>query len=179
SGTERVIDADPITRGVQGIALARRPNFDMPVDCAAGRLYVAEPVPLFQGGGGYEQVDLGTLIASDLPIATGAEGGGFEGVAPDLYLLITHTHTRPGASSHPKPLGGTVPDTYNTFSDEHVNDLALDRQEDLLFFPDNCSRQPSPSCDPGIQVFNAQTGARLTSSSIDLGFPPIEVVVSR
>jgi hypothetical protein len=48
---DEIVGADPDIAGVQGIALAGRPSFDMPVDCAAGVLYVAEPKLLMQGGG--------------------------------------------------------------------------------------------------------------------------------
>lgn len=180
TGTDRLVDADPGTAGTQGIALAGRPNFDMPVDCAAGVLYVAEPVPLMQGGGGYEQIDLGTLSARDYPIDTGAEVGGFEVVGPGQYWLITHTEFGPGPSSHLNFFGGSSSETHNTFASEHVNDLALDRDEDLLFFPDPCTRTPqTPSCDTGVLVFHAHTGERASAEAIDVGFAPIEVVVSR
>jgi hypothetical protein len=180
TGGDRLVDADPITPGVQGIALAGRPAFDMPIDCAAGLLYAAEPIPLMQGGGGYEQIDLATLTADELPIATGAEVGGFEVVGPGQYWLITHTEFGPGPSSHLSFVGATIPDTHNTFASEHVNDLALDREEDLLFFPDPCFTGPTnPSCDTGIHVFHASTGARAATEAIDLGFPPIECALSR
>lgn len=177
---DRVVDADPTAPGVQGIALAGRPNFDMPVDCAAAILYVAEPAPVLQGGSRYEQVDLATLTAHEFPIDTGAEAGGFEVVGPGQYWLITHTDFGPGASSHLSFIGGGAPDTYNTFASEHVDDLAFDRDEDLLFFPDPCIRTPSnPSCDTGVHVFHAHTGMRAAEKAIDVGFAPIEVVVSR
>jgi hypothetical protein len=180
SGSERVVDADPATPGVRGNTLAGRPNFDMPVDCAADILYVAEPAPLMQGGGGYESVDLATLAAHDLPIDTGAEVGGFEAVEPGVFWLITHTEFGPGPSSHLNLVGGSTSDTHNTFANEHVNDLALDRDEDLLFYPDACATlPPNPSCEPGVHVFHAHTGERASPTGIDPGFPPIEVVVSR
>jgi hypothetical protein len=180
SGDERIVDADPSVAGVQGIALAVRPNFDMPVDCAAARLYVAEPIPLMQGGGGYEEVDLDTLTARELPIATGAEVGGFEVVQPGEYWLITHTEFGPGPSSHLNFVGGTVPDTHNTFADEHVNDLALDRDTELLFFPDPCRPGPvNTGCDTGVHVFHAHTGMRAAALGLDVGFPPIELAISR
>ena len=151
----------------------------MPVDCAAGRLYVAEPVPLMQGGGGYEGVDLATLVAAELPIATGAEVGGFEVVAPGAYWLITHTEFGPGPSSHLNFVGGAMPDTYNTFAPAHVNELALDRAGNLLFFPDPCAPGPTnPGCATGVHVFQADSGAPLTAKGIDVGFPPIELTVS-
>jgi hypothetical protein len=152
----------------------------MPIDCAAGVLYVAEPAPLMQGGGGYERVDLATFTASDFPIDTGAEVGGFEVLRPDLYWLITHTEFGPGPSSHLNLFGGTSSDTHNTFANEHVNDVALDRDEDLLFFPDPCLPGPIPGlCDGGVHVFHAHTGLPASAGGVDVGFAPIEVVVSR
>ena len=150
----------------------------MPVDCAAGRLYVAEPVPLMQGGGGYEVVDLDALTAGELPIATGAEVGGFEVLAPGAYWLITHTEFGPGPSSHLNFFGATMSGTYNTFALEHVNDLALDRAGGQLFYPDPCLVVPSnPSCTPGIRVFAADGGALLSETAVDVGFPPIELAI--
>jgi hypothetical protein len=179
AASDRLVDADPNTPGVQGIALAGRPSFDMPVDCAAGMLYVAEPVPLMQGGGGYEQIDLGNLTAHELPIATGAEVGGFEVVGSGLYWLITHTEFGPGPSSHLNLVGTTTP-TYNTFADEHVNDLALDRDGDLLFFPDPCRPRPGNTfCETGIHVFHAHSGEPASAAAIDVGFEPIELAISR
>lgn len=180
AGNDRVIDIDPATPGTQGIALAGLPAFDMPVDCDAGLLLIAEPAPLIQGGGGYEQVDLAALIASELPIDTGAEVGGFEVVGPDQYWLITHTDFGPGASSHLSFISGVPADTYNTFASEHVNDLAFDRDADLVFFPDPCTPGPANlSCDTGVHVFHAHTGGPASPEGIDVGFAPIEVVVSR
>lgn len=177
---QQLRDADPVAAGTQAIALAGAPSFDMPIDCAARRLYVAEPVPLMQGGGGYEVVDMDALVASELPIATGAEVGGFEIVSEDLYWLITHTEFGPGPSSHLTFFGPVTTPTYNTFADEHVNDLALDREGAQLFFPDPCRRGPvNTGCDPGIHVFAALTGALLTEQAIDVGFPPIEVAIAR
>ena len=162
------------------IALADRPKFDMPVDCEAGKLYVAEPRPLMREGGGYEQVDLTTLTASDLPIDTGAEVGGFEVAAPEGYWLITHTDIGPGPSSHLNFVGEGPPDTRNTFAIEHVNDLALDEAENLLFYPDACGTlPPRPACEAGVHVFRAHSGERIAAEPIDVGFPPIELAISR
>ena len=63
----------------------------MPVDCAAGVLYVAEPEPLMQGGGGYEQVDLATLTAQRVPHRHGRGGGRLRGRRP-RPLLAHHPH---------------------------------------------------------------------------------------
>ncbi|MGC4117970.1 MAG: hypothetical protein QM765_26160 [Myxococcales bacterium] len=180
SGAERVVDADPATQGVQGIVLAVRPKFDMPVDCAAGMLYVSEPRPLMQGGSGYEKVDLKTLKAADYDIDTGAEGGGFEVLTETNYWIITHTEFGPGPSSHLNCVGGTRDETWNTFASEHVDDLALDRVGDLLFYPDPCSTiSNNASCENGIHVFHAHSGELATTPVVSLGFAPIEVALAR
>lgn len=177
---ERIVDADPVADGIQGIALAARAAFDMPVDCAGGRLYVAEPAPLFSGGGAYEVVDLDTLTASEYPIDNGAQVGGFVVVDATHYWRITHTDFGPGASSHLELVGGEVVDTYNTFSGHYVDDLALDRTADLLFFPDPCVVTPSnPACEGGVHVFHARSGHAASATPIDVGFEPIEVTSAR
>lgn len=176
----RVIDVDTNAAGTQGVLLANRAAFDMPVDCAAELLYVAEPKPLFQGGGGYEVVNLATLVPSVYDIASSAEVGGFEVVSSTLAWRITHTDFGPGASSHLELVGAGPYDTYNTFSGQHVNDLALDREDDLLFFPDPCIVTPSnQACAPGVHPFRAHTGEPVTAKPIALGFEPIEIVMAR
>jgi hypothetical protein len=181
SAEQRIVDADPLQEGVQAIALNLRPDFDMPVDCAGGTLYVAEPLLFLQGGGGYEQVDLDILTASELPIDTGAQVGGFEYVGGSQYWIITHTTTGPAPSSHLNLIGGGIPDTYNTFFDEHVNDLAYAADEDLLFFPDPCvPSERNPTChQTGVQPFHAHSGELARELPIPVGFSPIEVVVAR
>jgi hypothetical protein len=179
-GSDRIIDADRATDGVQGVALERRPAFDMPVDCEAERLYVVEPVPLMEGNGSYQVVDLETLTTRDLGIPASAQLGGIEVVGPELYWLITHTEFGPGASSHLSLHGAEVPDTHNTFAADHVDDLALDRTEDLLFYPDPCVVTPANAgCEPGIHVFDAHTGAPASTDPIGLDFRPLEVAIAR
>lgn len=180
-GAARVVDADPTTPGKQAIALSGSPNFDMPVNCQTDQLYIAEPKPLMKGGGWYEQVNLKTLKATKSPIVHGAQVGGFAVVAPGLYWLITHTATGPaGNSSHLNLEGGPTNTTYNTFADDKVEELALDLKQDLLFFPDNCELKPSnPHCATGVHVFHARTGEPQPKGVIKLGFPPMELVISR
>jgi hypothetical protein len=172
---EQLVDADPKTDGVQGVVLADRPDFDMPVDCENGRLYVAEPRVFFQGGGDYEQVDLTQLKASIYPVDSGAQVGGFAVVSADKYWLITHTDTGPGPSSHLNFSGGGA--TYNTFAFEHVDELALDLPAGLLFFPDPCDKAKFVGCDPGVHAFQASTGE--AAGVVDAGFPPSELAISR
>ena len=61
-----------------------------------------------------------------------------------------------------------------------MNDLALDRDLDLLFYPDPCRPGPTNgSCQMGIHIFNAHTGERVSATPIDVDFGPIELAVSR
>jgi hypothetical protein len=163
---------------VQSVVLPGQPDFDMPADCEAGVLYVATPAQLMMGGGAYQQVDLTTLTVTEF-LDPGSEVGGFEVLDPDHHWTITHTEFGPGPSSHLVFVGGPTPDTHNTFAIEHVDDLALDREIDLLFYPDPCGTVPSTGCSSRVHVFHASTGARASAEGIDVGFDPIEVTIAR
>ncbi|TNE50163.1 MAG: hypothetical protein EP343_09540 [Deltaproteobacteria bacterium] len=180
-GSDRLVDADPSTPGKQAIKLSGSPNHDMPLNCKTGTLYIAEPKPLMQGGGSYEQVDVKTLKASKAPIDHGAQVGGFVVVEPGMYWLITHTATSPaGNSSHLNLEGVQGTTTYNTFAYDKVDELVLDPSQDLLFFPDNCETKPTyPQCASGVHVFHARTGTPADNGVISLGFPPMELAISR
>ena len=180
-GTPTIIDTDPNTAGVQPLKLAGQPKFDMPVNCTSGILYIAEPKPLMQGGGAYEKVDLKTLTVSTLKLDHGAEVGGFAVVQHGLYWVISHTATGPaGNSTHLNLMGGPTHSTYNTFADDKLDELILDPQQDLLFFPDNCEKSPqNQQCVSGIHVFHARTGKEQAGGVIPLGFPPMEVAIAQ
>ncbi|MCO4762435.1 MAG: hypothetical protein KC502_13070 [Myxococcales bacterium] len=180
-GADRVIDADPGAAGKQAISLSGLPLWDMPVDCVGQTLYIAEPKLLMKGGGWIEQVDLKTYVVSKFPIDNGAKVGAFEVVAKGLYWFITHTATGPaGSSSHLNLYGGKVKDTYNTFADDEVDELALDLQSKQLFFPDNCVKKANyPQCQRGVHVFDAITGAAMPKGVVDPGFSPMELAISR
>lgn len=176
--TGALVDADPTTAGTQPIALAGRAAFDMPADCDAGRLWVVEPRPLMLGGSHFERVDLATLSASDLEVQPGAEAGGLEVAAEGLYWSIEHTEFGPGPSSHLVLVDHPDVPAHNTFSSEHVNDLALDHPTDQLFYPDPCATLDA-TCPGGVHVFASLTGAHLTPDGVDVGFPPIELAIAR
>ncbi|MBK6581123.1 MAG: hypothetical protein IPG17_34205 [Sandaracinaceae bacterium] len=176
----RVVDVDPDAVGVQGVALNSQAEFDMPVDCARSRLFVAEPRPLFSGGGGYEVVNLSTLVVSVFDFANGAQVGGFEVVDDVLGWRITHTDFGPGASSHLELVGAGAFPTYNSFSSYYVDQLALDTVEDLLFFPDPCTITPSnQACERGVHVFHARSGEVASGTPVDVGFDAIDLAVAR
>lgn len=174
-----IVDVDATTPGDQAIALSVAPAFDMPVDCAAGLLRVAEPRPILSGGSRFEEIDLNELTAHDLDLPDTAEVGGFVYLDDTHVWAITHTEFGPGPSSHLNLVGSTTMPTYNTFADEHVDDLAADAESGLVFFPNPCSRDAWAACDPGLVVFDGATGELAAEQAVTLSIRPIEIAVSR
>lgn len=174
-----IVDVDPVTSGDQAITLAVAPAFDMPVDCAAGLLRIAEPRPILSGGSGFEEIDLATLTAHDLDLPDTAEVGGFVYLDATHVWAITHTEFGPGPSSHLNLVGSTTMPTYNTFADEHVDDLAADPESGLVFFPNPCSPDHWSACDPGLVVFEGTTGELASAHAAPLSIAPIEIALSR
>ena len=72
-----------------------------------------------------------------------------------------------------------MPDTYNSFANQRVDELVIDHEQQAMFFPDNCQVKPGVPCLSGVHVFNAVTGAALPKGVINVGFRPMEVAVSR
>ena len=178
-----VLDVTDTCESIVGlVALVHPPAFKMETNCAAAELYVAEPVPLFEGAGAYQRVDLTSLTATTQPYADGlGELGGFVMRARDDGWFITHTEFGPSPSSHLQqitPSSQTA--AWNSFAPAHIDRLALDLPTSQLFFPDSCFAHCTDGFAPGIQVFDAATGAHLSATgAIEVGFPPVDVVVAR
>jgi hypothetical protein len=164
---------------VRSIATAFTPAFGMPVDCAS-TLYVAEPVPLVDGGGTHEKIDLASLTASAFPIGDGlGEVGGFVMTGADTGWFIYHTEFGPSPSSHLSRLPGPG-GVFDTFASAHVDHVAYDPQTNQVFFPDACVADCLPGRAAGVHVFAADTAAELTAATgLDVGFVPWNVVVAR
>jgi hypothetical protein len=178
----RLVDGDPQATGMSPIPLASRSLLLMQADCSAGRLYVAEPVPLTDGGGQYEQIDLTTLAPSTLSLASGlGEVGGFHVVAPDEGWFILHTELGPSPSSHLQHITPTSQGSvWDTFAPVQIDHLAVDAPTRQLFFPDGCTDNCQPGHSTGVQVFDVASGAQVsTDGAIAVGFPPADVVVAR
>jgi hypothetical protein len=165
---------------VRTIPTAEPPAFEMHTDCAS-TLYVAEPIPLFDGGGTYEQIDLAALTAAPFPLGDGSgEAGGFVMTGPSAGWFIEHTEFGPSPSSHlgrfPDPGG-----VWNSFAEAHIDQVAFDAATDQVFFPDACTTGCSPAGSTGgVQMFDATTGLHLDNElAVQVGFPPYRVVVAR
>ena len=174
--TDQLIDADSIEPGIQAIELAwSLPEFAMQIE---GRLlYLSEPGAYHDVMGGIEAVNLDTLTPSGLLYVEKTMGafqmGGFLFVSPTRGYFLHHTDF--ALSSHLVSFSRET----GTFLDEHfvcfglTEEVAHDVETGLIFFPD------SENGSDGIRVFEAATGAQLTSVPISTGLPPIDVVVAR
>jgi hypothetical protein len=174
--TEALVDVDPVTPGVQAIALAGRPpRMRMQVVPATRRLYLSATGGFFDEGG-IEEVDLDALRSTGLVVReadgqVGADLGAFVLVSPTRGFLVFSTDF--ALSSHPSTftLSGEVqpvPDLYvvlNWFAPA----LAHAPRARAVFFPE------AGWVPGGLQVFDAATGARLTGAPIPLGGPPTDL----
>jgi len=174
--TDRLLDVDPATPGIQGVRLhGTIPDFKMHVEPRSRRLFVSTPGPLLDTSGGIEEIDLTTLRSSILLPGEQAIGdlGAFVMVSRDEGYALGHTDLT--ASSHlfrfTRAAGRTGPEFYVTFT--IVESLAYDPIGRLIFFPDS-----SPEV-LGVHIFDAASGERLTSSPLLTGLPPRDLAIAR
>lgn len=172
-----IIDTNKQDR-LQSIALALTPALDMSINCQTRELIVAEPQSIIQGGGTVEKINLNTRKVSSALAEGEFANGGILNISQNLYWLNQHTDTGPGPSSHLSLVGGTSEDVYNVFANEHVDNFVYDSVTHWLFYPNPCSTIGPADCDNGIHVFDGLTGVS-TGNSINPGFAPIEVTISR
>jgi hypothetical protein len=172
-----IVDTDKQDQ-LQTIPLALTPALDMRINCQTRELIVAEPQSIIQGGGDVEKINLNTRKVSSALAEGEFANGGILRISQHLYWLNQHTDTGPGPSSHLSLVGGASDDVYNVFANEHVDNFVYDSVTHWLFYPNPCSTIGSADCDNGVHVFDGLTGAS-TGNSIDPGFAPIEVTISR
>lgn len=165
--TGQLIDVDAITPGVQAIELqGTAPKFKMQIVPQTRRLFVSATGDVFDEGG-IEMIDLDSLQSVGLAVReaddmTGVDLGAFVMVTLERgYLTFT---TDFGLSSHliGFSLSGGVDaeQLYETVG-YFVPVLPYDAQTQTLFFPDG-----DASGSPGVHVFDAITGTRLTPEPI-------------
>lgn len=176
ASTGGLIDADPVQPGVQAIELVgMAPKGKMQIVPSLQRLFCSATGDFFDAGG-IETVDLDTLQSAGMVIEeadgqTGAELGPFVMVQPDRGYLVFSTDF--ALSSH--LFGFSVPGGVDSGSELHISlgyfapVLAHDPNTDTLFVP---QAGISPS---GVQVFDAATGAPLTSDAIPTSGPPVDL----
>jgi hypothetical protein len=177
--TNQLIDVDPLSEGVQGVALTGLlPSFRMHVDSISRRLVVCTPAQRLDTTGGIEEVDLDRLQSLGFLFSearVGVDLGGFVMTGPDRAFVIAHTDIV--ASSHLTVLdrdpGAPGQGEIYTSLSVHNDQLAYDAAGNHVFYPDAAA---SP---PGIHVFDTLTNARLTDTPVATAKPPVDLLVAR
>jgi hypothetical protein len=176
--TEQLIDVDPVTPDTQAVELqGRAPKGKMQIVPHTRRLFVSASGD-FWDAGGIEMIDLDTLQSLGLAVSeydgdVGADLGAFVMVTSERgYLafstdLVISSHlvsftvsggVDPGPGPH-ECIGYFAPT------------LVHDPRTDLFFFPEGGYG------GNGVHVFEAATGARLTSEPVPTTGPPTDLAL--
>jgi hypothetical protein len=177
--SEQLVDVDPALPGVQAIELAgTSPKHRMQVVDGVRRLYVSASGGSFDAGG-IEAINLVTLRSLGLVIRefdgmVGADLGPFVMVTPEIGYLVYTTDLTLSSHLHRFSVRGDVdPEELNVSVDYAVPALAHDPIAGTLFVPDGVfGRQ-------GLHVFDATSGARLSTDPIPTDGAPTDVLLLR
>lgn len=178
SGAIAVLDARATEVRATIALTGPTPALDLVVDCAAQRLFVAEPTPVLLSAGGIEEVDLARRTSLGFFTdegAIGGETGPFVFTAPRHGFVAMHTEFGSGPSSHlwPMPTSAGAAGTWDTFV--RVDHLTFDAAAARLLLPDGCRDCAHP---PGLMTFDATDGAPTRAAPLDVGFAPTDVIVA-
>lgn len=175
--TRELVDVDSGTPGIQGIVLqGTDPNAPMQIDQTTGDLLVPEAGTILDvEDGGIERVDLDRWTSRGFLI-TGAELGG------DLVDFCLWSGTRGYAIVSDEsfvtclvsfdPSTGLKTGTLYCSSGFDLSDC-LTHEAGYLFVGDR------DFFDPGVRVYDAETGALLSDGVIPTGLPPFELLLHR
>jgi hypothetical protein len=176
--SEQLVDADPVTPGVQPIALAGTPpRFRMQMARGTRRLFVSATGGFFDDGG-VEAIDLDTLASTGLLLAeadgeTGADLGAFVLVSPDRGFLTFSTDLLLSSHLVPFTFGGDVGPELHVSLDYFAPALVHERRGRLVFAPDGSFGTT------GVRVFDAVTGAPRTLTSVATAGAPTDLLLLR
>ncbi len=173
--TDTLIDVDTGTPGTQAIALANAdPLNDIQLDGWSGDLYV--PCVGFWGllDGGVERVDPVTLASTGTIFTESAAGGDI------LDVVIVNDH-----------LGYAIIQNASFNTDLISFDPSTGLKLQTLYAPgayvlQDIERGPTGELflsdrtpvNPGIRIYDSQTGTQITSNPVDTGLPPFDISFS-
>lgn len=173
--TDAFVDTDPVTPGVQAIALmSANPYSEIQLDPWTGYLYVgcAGFWGLFDGG--VEVVDPDSLATmGSMFTESSAQGDIFdvEIVNEKIgYCLIGNSSFFTDLISF-DPSAGTKIQTIYAPADWVLQDIDLAPTGEL-FLADRTLT------DPGVRIYDATTGIEITSGPLDVGLPPFDFTFS-
>jgi FlgD Ig-like domain len=173
--TDQLIDVDPQAPGVQAIVLSgRNPFSDLTLDPVRQKLYVAEAGNFGVLDGGVEFIDPVTLHAEGLFVTESALGGDLNAVR--LWTDCTGYAIVNDASFRTKLVrfdrcGGTALGTSWQSAGFDLCDVEIDFERAHVLITDR------DLVTPGVRIFAAGSGNQITTSPIDFGLPPCELVL--
>ncbi|MGE0171943.1 MAG: hypothetical protein AB7T49_04125 [Oligoflexales bacterium] len=171
--TNKVIDADPDSNGIQPITVEGSPlRYNLRPDCPNNLLYASQPQPIMMGGGGIIKINLATMKSEGPYLSVpdlGGEAGGFVFTGDNTGWGIMHTEFGPGPSSHIFKFRVGQPRTnrFDTFN--KVDSIGFDNKSGNVFFPNPGTENLN---NPGVYVFSDETLELLTPDGINVGFKP-------
>ena len=152
----------------------------MTLESQSRRLYVSVPAGFFDPfEGAVEEIDLDTLQSLGFITTEGLlqtlDISAFTLVSPDKGFAVTHTEII--ESSHvtgfSRQTGTPVSQIYTTLLGS-IRNIAHDPPTSHVFLPDH-----TPDGTIGVLVFDAETDTVLTPTPVDVGAPPVDLVVAR
>jgi len=177
TNTNALVDADPLVPGVQGIELTGlNPTSEIQVDEEAGIMYIGESGQWNVSDGGVDAIDAVGLTALGFVTTEGQLGGD----VGDFTLPVNGrghavlSVSSPGWESYCVSFDWTSGDLIDEVwrpGNFSVEDIEVHPGTGQLFL---CDRTYT---DPGVRVFSAVDGAQLTTSPLDVGLPPFDLVI--
>ncbi len=174
--TNALIDVDPSAPGVQGIPLrASNPNGAMLLDEETGTIYVGETGSYLVLDGGIEKIAAVSLVSEGWVVTEatlGGDLGGFTLSGSRGYAVVSSDWFYTTRLVSFGVFTGSMTGTHYT-TDGYVPDVEWDTATAHVFLADRKITQP------GVHVFDAATGTKLTASPRNTGLPPADLVVYR
>ncbi len=174
---EELLDVDPLTPGIQGVALQGAPP-RLKMQILGRTLYVSTTDSRLDDRGGIEMVNLDTLqsVGYALSEETISDLGAFVMTSAEGGYFVFHTDIVPSTHLKPFTINGGVPPGPEIFFmlGDFVDSLAFDPSTKRLFLPSGFS---TFGLTPGVYVFDATTDEMVGDGPIDTGMMPHDVVL--
>lgn len=168
---DALIDVDPVALGVQGILLpAQNPTTELVID-PAGKLLVGCTGNYGALDGGVVRIDPATLAVEATEVTESALGGDINDVAVASsqrgFTVISDASFNTLLRSYDRGTGLATGTPFST-SGFNIADVEVNDRGELWL----CDRT---STAPGLRVFDAATGAQLTTSVLGTSPPPSDI----
>ncbi len=168
--TREWIDCDPVTSGVQGIRLAASNPYCRPV-VDGDRLLLGCVGFYGMQDGGVAVIDMTDLVSLGLEIDEAALGGDLacvaSGPAGRRHVVVSDANFTTAVKAY--TVGGAVTVVHQGVGFDHA-DIAYDGDFELFV----ADRRPG---DAGVRVFDAASGAQLTSGPLATGMAPSSFIL--